>query len=183
MQGAGAAIEREARHRLPRLLAELLEEPEPRLEQAGPDDVSRADLVMRDGSGRLWLFDVKDSSRPARVVRAAEQLSAYGGEGVIPVLVVPFMSAAGAATAARVGLNWIDLSGNAHVRAGDLHWIVQGRSDDLRSRSPVLTVRTQELPRHADAAAGRAPLVGAERPGNGDRAGRRQCFPYRAAAR
>jgi hypothetical protein len=134
MQGAGAVIEREARHRLPGLLAELLEEPEPRLEQAGPDDVSQADLAMRDGSGRLWLFEVKNSSRPAQVARAAEQLSAYVGEGVIPVLVVPFMSAAGAATAARAGLNWIDLSGNAHVRAGDLHWIVQGRPDDLRSR-------------------------------------------------
>jgi hypothetical protein len=134
MQGAGAAIEREARHRLPGLLAELLEEPEPRVEQAGPDDVSRADLAMRDGSGRWWLFEVKSSSRPAQVAGAAELLSAYGGEGVIPVLVVPFMSASGAAAAARAGLNWIDLSGNAHVRAGDLHWIVQGRPDGLRAR-------------------------------------------------
>jgi hypothetical protein len=134
MQGTGAVIEREARHRLPGLLAELLEEPEPRLEQASPNQVPQADLVMRDGSGRLWLFEVKNSSRPVQVVQAAERLSAYEGERVIPVLVVPFMSAAGAAAAARVGLNWIDLSGNAHVRAGDLHWIVKGRPDDLPSR-------------------------------------------------
>ena len=134
MQGSAAAIEREARHRLPGLLAELLEEPQPRVEPVSPDEAPAADLAMRDGSGRLWLFEVKNSSRPAQVMRAAEQFSAFGGKSVITVLVVPFMSAAGAAAAARVGLNWIDLSGNAHVRAGDLHWIVQGRPDVLRSR-------------------------------------------------
>jgi len=134
MQGAGAALQREAIHRLPVLLAELLEEPEACLEQASPDDASRADLVLSDSRGRLWLFEVKNSSRPGQVVRAAEQLSAYGGEGVIPVLVVPFMSAAGAEIADRMRLNWIDLSGNAHVRAGDLQWRVRGRPDDFRSR-------------------------------------------------
>jgi hypothetical protein len=134
MQASGVAVEREAKHRLPGLLAELLEEPEPRLEQPSPDDASRADLVMSDGHGRLWLFEVKNSSRPAQVARAAEQLSAYRGDGVIRVLVVPFMSEAGAEAADRLRLNWMDLSGNAHVRAGNLQWRVRGRPDDLRSR-------------------------------------------------
>src|SRR5260370_41130637 len=44
------------------------------------------------------------------------------------------MSGAGGETADRMRLNWMDLSGNAHVRAGELHWRVRGRPDDLRPR-------------------------------------------------
>jgi hypothetical protein len=44
------------------------------------------------------------------------------------------MSPAGAATADRARLNWIDLSGNAHIRAEDLHLWVQGRPNELHSR-------------------------------------------------
>ncbi len=80
------------------------------------------------------MMEVKNSSRPGQVARAAEQLLAYEDEGVIPVLVVPFMSRAGAETADRMRLNWIDLSGNAHVRTENLHLWVQGRPNELGSR-------------------------------------------------
>jgi hypothetical protein len=134
MQGSAAVVEREARHRLPRLLAELLDEPVVQVERPHSDEASRVDLIASDASGRRWLIEVKSSSRPGQVARAAEQLLAYADEGVVPVLVVPFMSRAGAETADRARLNWIDLSGNAHIRAENLHLWVQGRPDELRSR-------------------------------------------------
>lgn len=134
MQGSAAAIEREARHRLPRLLAELLDESVVQVETLRRDGAPQADLIATDGQGRVLVFEVKSSSRPGQVARAAEQLLAYADEGVIPVLVVPFMSRAGAETADRVRLNWIDLSGNAHVRAENLHLWVQGRPNELGSR-------------------------------------------------
>lgn len=133
MQGSAAAIEREARHRLPRLLAELLDEPVVQVETPR-GDAGQADLIATDGQGRVLMMEVKNSSRPGQVAHAAEQLLACADEGVVPVLVVPFMSRAGAETADRMRLNWIDLSGNAHVRAANLHVWVRGRPNELGSR-------------------------------------------------
>ncbi len=133
MQGTAVAIEREARHRVPGLLATLLGDSHVALEQNGRERGTRADLVASDQRGRRWVIEVKTSSRPGQVANAAEQLRAYTGEG-IPLLVVPFMSRAGAETADREHLNWLDLSGNARIRAGDLNIWVQGQPDQLRAR-------------------------------------------------
>src|SRR5580704_9918279 len=98
------------------------------------EDDPRVDLMGTDSHGRQWLIEVKTSSRPGQVAQAAEQLVTYMDEGVIRVLVVPFMSRAGAETANRARLNWIDLSGNANIRAENLRVWVQGRPNELRSR-------------------------------------------------
>ncbi len=98
------------------------------------DGLPRADLVATDTIGRVWMIDVKSSGGPGQVAAVAEQLSTYGGKGVVPLLAVPYMSRAGAEAADRARVNWIDLSGNAHIRSDDLHIWVQGRPDELRSR-------------------------------------------------
>src|SRR5487761_198654 len=105
MQGSAAATEREARRRLPSLLANLLDEPVVHVDPPHSDDAPQVDLIASDESGRRWVIEIKNSSRPGQVARAAEQLLPYADEGVIPVLVVPFMSRAGAETADRVRLN------------------------------------------------------------------------------
>lgn len=133
MQATARAIEREALRRLPRLLADLLDEPDVELAREERLADSRVDLLARDGRGRQWAIEVKSSSRPGQVERAASQLHALRDAGAISVLVVPFMSKAGADAAERAGLNWIDLSGNAHIRAENLHVWVQGRPNEFRS--------------------------------------------------
>lgn len=135
MQGA-VGIEREARRRLPALLAELLDEPPVGVALRRAQTNARFDFIAADGQGRQWLIEVKSSSRPGQVVHVAEQLGAYADThpGAIPMLVVPYMTAAGADAADRVQLNWIDLSGNARIRAENLHIWVQGRPDQLRRR-------------------------------------------------
>lgn len=124
-------VEREARHRLPRLLEALLEED---VTLHIPAEDSPIDLIVTDDHGRRYLIEVKSSSRPGQVARAADQLRGYSGRDIIPILVVPFMSRAGADTADSMRLNWLDLSGNAHIRAENLHLWVQGRPDQLRAR-------------------------------------------------
>ena len=133
MQENARSIEREALRRLPRLLAELLDEPS--VELAKDEDLagSRVDLLARDARGRQWAFEIKSSSRPGQVEHAANQFHALRDADAIPVLVVPFMSKAGTDAAERAGLNWIDLSGNAHIRAENLHVWVQGRPNEFRS--------------------------------------------------
>jgi hypothetical protein len=133
MQETATVIGREARHRLPRLLADLLDDRDVLI---GPprSPACPADLIASDGQGRTWVFQVKTSSRPGQLKHAAEQLRRCTDPDVISVLVVPYMSRAGAETAHGAELNWLDLSGNAHIRAEGLRLLVQGRPNELHSR-------------------------------------------------
>ena len=91
------------------------------------------DLLADDARGRRWAIEVTSSSRPGQVQRAAAQLGELVGEEFIPILVVPYMSRAGAETADRLRLNWLDLSGNAHIRDQGLHVWVKGQPNRLRA--------------------------------------------------
>jgi hypothetical protein len=44
------------------------------------------------------------------------------------------MTRAGADAAARAGVNWLDLSGNAHIRVGERYVHVEGRPSEFRSQ-------------------------------------------------
>jgi hypothetical protein len=132
MQATAKSIEREALRRIPGLLVELLDEPDVQLAVEKSQADSGIDLLARDGHGRLWAFEIKASSGPGQVDRAARQLKTLDVDA-IPVLVVPYMSKAGAATAERAALNWVDLSGNASIREEGLRVWVQGRPNELRT--------------------------------------------------
>lgn len=133
MQEGTLAIEREATHRLPEILAELLDEPSLRLDApSATDDV--VDLVGNDERGHRWVFQIKASSQPGRVADAARRMRDLRRDRTIPVLVVPYMSPAGARAAEEARLSWIDLSGNAHIRSDDLYVQVGGHPNLFRSR-------------------------------------------------
>jgi Transcriptional regulator, AbiEi antitoxin, Type IV TA system len=128
-------LEREAARRVPRLLSDLLDEERLQLERdrpLAPDDPT--DLAFADSRGRRWAIEFKSSSRLGRIVDAAEQLRRYADEEAIPLLVVPYMSKAGAQAAEDAGVNWLDLAGNASIRAENLRVWVQGRPNPYRSR-------------------------------------------------
>jgi hypothetical protein len=135
MQSA-ASVEREAFHRLPELLSDLLDE------SLKPNDLSRvADAGADTGvdavanlRGRRWIFEFKSSGRPGLLATAAAQLAAVRARDSVGVLVVPFMSPAGAKYAAEHSLNWMDLSGNAHLRTDGLYVHVEGRPNRYPAR-------------------------------------------------
>lgn len=124
-QGAGG-FEREAARRLPSVLAELLDAPEPKRGELAAHD-GWLDAIFTDDRGREWGVGIEPSSAPGVVARAAKLLEPYKTSPLIPALVVPFMTPAGALAAAARDLNWIDLSGNAHVRADQLFISREGR--------------------------------------------------------
>ncbi len=130
-------LEREATHRLPSLLATLLDLQVGEIEEQ-PSHLTdqRFDAVI-DAGGRRWLIEVKASSSPGVVAAAADQLlhhGEYAGQGAVPLLVVPYMGNAGAKIAAQRKLNWIDLSGNARLRDNDLYVWVEGRPNQFPKR-------------------------------------------------
>lgn len=129
------SLEREAARQLPRLLSELLDEDDLRLDRE-PEVAPgrRADFGFADSRGRRWVVEFKADSRPGRVLDSVAQLHAYAGGDAIPLLVVPYMSDAGARVAEDAGVNWLDLSGNASIRAENLLVWVQGRPSAYRSR-------------------------------------------------
>ena len=130
-------IEREALHRLPSLLAHLLDLPAQAVEtELRPSESSRIDAVL-DADGRRWLVEVKHSSSPSAVAAAAEQLYRYrdaAASDAMALLVVPYMTHAGAAAASERGLNWVDLSGNARLQDDGLYVWVEGRPDQFPKR-------------------------------------------------
>lgn len=130
-------IEREALHRLPSLLASLLDLPAETVDsEPRPSERSGIDAVL-DAGGRRWLVEVKHSSSPSAVVAAADQLLSYreaAAADAVALLVVPYMTSAGATAAAERGLNWVDLSGNARLRDTGLYVWVEGRPNIFPKR-------------------------------------------------
>lgn len=128
----GVEVERDARHRLPAVLAALLD-----ASVAEQDtDAGECDVAV-DVGGRRWLAEVKSSSSPGMVVAAADQLARRADRSPsrgVSLLVVPYMTPAGAKTAAERGINWVDLSGNAWIRDGELYVRVEGRPNQFPSR-------------------------------------------------
>src|SRR5579871_5729515 len=110
MQEGALAIEREATHRLPEILAELLDEPGLRLDAPSAAEDSGVDLVGKDDRGHRWVFQIKVSSQPGRVADVARRMRNLRRDDTIPVLVVPYMTSAGALAAEEAELSWIDLS-------------------------------------------------------------------------
>lgn len=139
MQETALSIEREALQRLPDLLADLLDEESVVLQAGARGGDQGADLSLADSRGRHWLVEVKTSIGPGRVLDVAKQLRRFAEQAdpagqAIPLLVVPHMSEASARTAEEMGVNWLDLAGNASIRAENLHVWVRGRPNEFRSR-------------------------------------------------
>lgn len=120
-------IRKETARRVRELLGESLGLP------AGAVDVelqpasARPDLLIRLDSGPTLVAEVKSSARSVDIEQAARDARAAASElGGVPVVVVPYMGEAGRRVAHEAGVGWIDLSGNADVRAGKLILRIQG---------------------------------------------------------
>ncbi len=135
MQETAQAFERRARRDLPAHLGELLGRPAESF-RAAHDGANRgAGLAFADDQGHRWMIELKSSSAPGVVAAVGEQLAHYAAvANATAVLVVPYMTAAGAAAAAERGINWLDLSGNAAIRDEGLYVRVQGHPNAFPSR-------------------------------------------------
>ena len=128
-------LKREALYRLPALLAALLGIS---VTEVRPLPTEKKGLgAALEAGERVWFVEVTSSSSPRTVAAAAEQLHRHVAAAqlsALGVLVVPYMTKAGARTATGLELNWIDLAGNGHIRDQGLHVRVEGLPNLLPAR-------------------------------------------------
>lgn len=101
---------------------------------AEPVDVRREvdgiDLVIAF-PGRTFVVEWKASARVATVAAALRSLDAHAVDQHA-LVAVPFMGEAGAGLCDEAGVDWLDLSGNAHIVAPGLRILVEGRPNAFR---------------------------------------------------
>lgn len=127
--------EKEASSKIPGILARLLEIPEGHVTFEKPRGATVSDLVLRAGKYN-FLVESKNSSAKATLqlalVQIGEQRKALG-RNVIPLLVVPYMGETGRHICDEHEVAWLDLSGNARIKAAGLVIHIEGKPNLFKS--------------------------------------------------
>jgi hypothetical protein len=128
------SIEKQAMAEVPGILANFLELPEsdvnvvPQQGKMGPDFLVKA-------SGYHFLVECKSTAARAPLHMALRQISEIKDsykKGSIPLIVVPYMGKSGMDFCQDHELSWVDLSGNAHIKAPRLLIHVEGRQNRFK---------------------------------------------------
>lgn len=99
------------------------------------EDPSGADLVIT-GADKTFVVEFNRTTSAAIIAGAAKQVREYANRirrKVVPLVAVPFMGDVGRSACHEAGVGWLDLSGNAHIVAGGLRIIIEGRPNRFRS--------------------------------------------------
>ena len=128
------SIEKQAMAEIPGILANFLELPEndvnvvPQQGKIGPDFSVKA-------SGYHFLVECKGTAARAPLLMALRQFSEIKDsfkKDAIPLIVVPYMGKSGMDFCQEHDLSWVDLSGNAHIKAPRLLIHVEGRQNRFK---------------------------------------------------
>jgi hypothetical protein len=97
----------------------------------------RPDLEVR-AEGKIFLIEYKSRSSAESVGSALAQIGSWSLSSSSPdeilLLIVPYMGDVGRQMCESAGVDWMDLSGNASIRAPGFHIQVLGRPNKYRSR-------------------------------------------------
>lgn len=130
MEKAWRNIEALARSRIPAILSDALGF-DPKGVRVGPPSGGPSsegyDLSASVG-GKLLLIEVLGRPTPALITHW-ERVSKAARKRGIPLVVVPFMSRSGRDLCLAHGINWMDLAGNASVRAPGFLIRIDGKPD------------------------------------------------------
>jgi len=129
-----SSFEKQVISEIPGILARLLEVPEDRIKILEQRKDPGPDFVV-DAGKYTFLVECKSSSTRALLHPAVVQLKETretSGQDVIPLLVVPYMGETGRQFCDRHGIAWVDLSGNAHIKAPGLLIHIEGRPNRFK---------------------------------------------------
>jgi hypothetical protein len=127
-------FEKQVSSEIPGLLAKLLEIPESRISVRHGKN-AELDFIIQAGEN-TFLVDFRSSSARAPLILALVRLRERRGDikkDVIPLLVVPYMGEMGRRLCEEHETAWLDLSGNAHIKAPGLFINVEGKPNRFKS--------------------------------------------------
>jgi len=128
-------FEKQVVSQVPALLARLLEMPEDLVKVRPGAKGSGPDLVISAGE-HTFHVESKSSSARAPMILALSRLRERRGDmkkEVIPLLIVPYMGETGRRLCEERELAWLDLSGNARIKAPGLLIKVEGKPNRFKS--------------------------------------------------
>jgi hypothetical protein len=124
---------------LPRRLSELAGLPVAKPRAEGPQHPyvkSREVDALVETPPFTWLIECKSPGHAAAVDSAIRRLEGrrqhLRGKHALPLVAVPFMGESGKRLCEEHGVSWMDLAGNAHLRAPGLHIHIEGRPNRLK---------------------------------------------------
>ena len=120
---------------VPGLLAKLLEMPESHVAVSSGGKSSRPGFVINAGA-HTFLVEPRNSSARAPLILAVAKLREPRGDtekDVIPLVVVPYMGETGRRFCEEHEIAWLDLSGNARIKAPGLFINIEGKSNRFKS--------------------------------------------------
>jgi len=91
------------------------------------------DLVVKVGDF-IFLLEVKSTHQVGMIARAIKLLQGYETivANTIPVVVVPFMDEVGISRCNEAEVSWLDLSGNADIKAPGLRLYIRGEKNNYK---------------------------------------------------
>jgi hypothetical protein len=129
-----SSFEKQATAEAPRILAKLMELPEKDVVVVSQEIDSGLDFLLK-AAGYDFQVECKSSSSRAPLLMALRQITEARNsfdKDDIPLIVVPYMGGSGMDLCKEHGLSWIDLSGNAHIKAPGLLIHIEGRPNKFK---------------------------------------------------
>jgi hypothetical protein len=130
------SIEKQAMLEVPGILANFLELPERKVNVVPHQGKNAPDFVVK-ASGYNFLVLCKHTAARAPLLLALGQILEFKTfsqkRDAIPLIVVPYMGKSGINFCQDHDLSWIDLSGNAHIKAKGLLIHVEGHSNRFKT--------------------------------------------------
>jgi hypothetical protein len=128
--------EQEAIERVVEALAGWLDDGASEARALQPPKTSQVDTFAEVG-GHTFQVKWTRSGALAAVARAVELLrneQRLAGEGIIPLIAVPYMGEAGRRLCDEARVSWLDLSGNATITGSGLRVLIEGRPNAFARR-------------------------------------------------
>ncbi len=138
---------------------EFVREAKERLEDLIEQPLRETDVDSSRNTGRDWdslliagetafVLDCRTATNTAALHHAIRRLKArasqspvlYPSKPVVPVLAVPFMGPTGRSLASDEDCSWLDLSGNANIRAPGLKVRIEGHANKFKRRGRPASV-------------------------------------------
>jgi hypothetical protein len=129
------SIEKQAMTEIPGILATLLELPESDVNVVPQQGKISPDFLVK-APGYHFLVECKSTAARAPLLMALRQISEIKDsfkKDAIPLIVVPYMGKSGMDFCQDHDLSWIDLSGNAHIKAPRLLIHIEGRRNRFKN--------------------------------------------------